>query len=80
MENIKFIIELDGVSWQSDWNGYEIGFDSLPVVSLFSGTTKEGFACGFYTDGISGALLEFWLEQDEFEVEDEVYVDHIESR
>lgn len=67
MESINLLIELDGVSWQSDWNGYEVGFDTVEIVSLFSGTTKDGFECRFYTDSSQYRLLEFWLEHEQFE-------------
>ena len=52
-----------GMRWESDWNGYEVGFPDVPVVSLY--TSPEG---SYYINAATGKVLEFWPKEDEEEI------------
>lgn len=49
--------------WQSDWNGYEVGYDNVPVVGLYQLRNSEVY---FYIDMQTNKILEAWGES-EFE-------------
>jgi len=36
---------VDNLLWQSDWNGYEVGFPTVPVVGLYHSPELN---CDFY--------------------------------
>lgn len=43
--------------WSSDWNGYEVGYDDIDVVGLYSFPHTEVY---FYVDVETGTILEMW--------------------
>lgn len=45
----------NGVEWKSDWNGYEVGFEGIPVVALYG---SEKLNCDFYVNAENGEILE----------------------
>lgn len=47
--------------WQSDWNGYEIGHDDVPVVGLYQLANTN---LNFYIDVINGKILDGWCDHD----------------
>jgi hypothetical protein len=48
--------------WQSDWNGYEVGYDKIPVVGLY---TLKDLPVSMYIDASTGEILEVWLEEED---------------
>lgn len=64
-----FGIELENfdyskLHWQSDWNGFEIGYDSIDVVGLYCHGELN-----MYIDMETNRVLEMWFDYDEEEVE-----------
>ena len=45
--------------WSSDWNGYEVGFDDVNVVGLYS---VPGSSISYYVDTENGYVLDAWAE------------------
>jgi hypothetical protein len=45
------------VGWSSDWNGYELGYDHIPVVGLYSFIGTDTYC---YIDTETGTILETW--------------------
>lgn len=60
-------------AWSSDWNGYEVGYPELDVVSLRSITFDlvdvddgpEEKTMWFYYDDENSRILEAWFEEEE---------------
>ena len=50
--------------WQSDWNGYEVGFDDIPVVGLYSKDLPSGIA-NFYINTDTNQVIDVWVDSDE---------------
>lgn len=48
--------------WSSDWNGYEVGFDDVNVVGLYS---IPDSTISYYVDTENGYVLDAWAEVDE---------------
>jgi hypothetical protein len=51
----------DDLLWQSDWNGYELGYDDISVVGLYSLKNTE---LNFYIDMDKGKILDGWNDYD----------------
>ena len=49
-------------NWSSDWNGYEVGFDDVNVVGLYS---IPDSTISYYVDTENGYVLDAWAEVDE---------------
>lgn len=47
--------------WQSDWNGYEVGYPNSDIVSLYQINNTEMY---IYVDPSSGKILDGWKEDD----------------
>lgn len=45
--------------WESDWNGYEVGFAEYEVVGMYK---VPGFPIYCLVDTESGLILEVWLD------------------
>jgi hypothetical protein len=45
-----------------DWNGYEVGYDEIEVVGLYS---LIDMPISIYVDASTGRILEAWLSDDE---------------
>lgn len=54
------MINLQDFRWQSDWNGYEVGFDDLPVVGLYS---MNNYPIDVYIDSETGRIIEAWCNE-----------------
>ena len=50
--------------WSSDWNGYEVGFNSISVVGLYTKEVPSG-TVNFYINVETGEVLDIWLDVDE---------------
>ena len=48
--------------WSSDWIGYEVGFDDVNVVGLYSIPDSPIY---YYVDIENGYVLDAWAEEDE---------------
>ncbi len=53
------------VVWSSDWNGYEVGFDEVEVVGLYSFEDYDGCRYHMYVDVEHNEILEIWPEEEE---------------
>lgn len=53
---------INGLGWQSDWNGDEVGYDDIEVVGLYSLSLTDGRTVYMYIDTENGTVLEAWLE------------------
>ena len=53
---------IDNLHWQSDWNGYEVGFPEYNVVGLYSSPI---LGCDFYVDAETGRVLEVMKVEDD---------------
>lgn len=62
MEEIN--LKLIDISWSSDWEGKEVGFDDVESVGLFTGYDKNDNLYSFYFNYYSGQILELWLDND----------------
>jgi len=60
--NIKF----SNLKWESDYNGYEVGFPDVPVVGMYSTVQElnpgERQELNLYINTENGQILEWWLE------------------
>jgi len=64
---ITLILTMDGLVWQSDWNGDEVGFDEIEIVGLYQKTLETGTCINFYIDMNGGHVLDMWIDDDEEE-------------
>jgi len=48
---------ITGLHWQSDWNGYEVGYPEIPVVGLY---TSHKLGLDLYINTETGEVLEAW--------------------
>lgn len=62
MEEVS--LKLIDISWSSDWEGKEVGFDDVESVGLFTGYDKDDNLYSFYFNYYSGQILELWLDND----------------
>lgn len=51
-----YLKSFNGIAWQSDWNGYEVGYEDIEVVGLY-GIPETDIL--FYVDVSTGKVLEF---------------------
>lgn len=58
------------VAWSSDWNGYEVGFDEVEVVGLYSFQDYDGCHYSMYVDVEHNEILEIWPELEVWEEEE----------
>jgi hypothetical protein len=47
--------------WQSDWNGFEIGYEEVAVVGLYQLVNTELY---FYIDMENQKILEAWIGEE----------------
>jgi hypothetical protein len=52
---------ISDLHWQSDWNGYEVGYDNVGVVGLY---TSEKLGADLYLNAETDEVLEIWLHED----------------
>lgn len=64
MYDLDLSIFLEGLVWQSDWNGDEVGFDEVDVVGLYSMEKDTGEIYNFYIDMNELRILDFWVDID----------------
>jgi hypothetical protein len=50
------------LGWQSDWNGYEVGYDDVNVVGLYQMLFTNVY---LYIDMDTNTVLEYWEEQED---------------
>ena len=62
MYSLDLSIFLEGLAWQSDWNGDEVGFDDVDVVGLYSMEKDTGEIYNFYIDMNELRVLDFWVD------------------
>lgn len=55
---------ISDLHWQSDWNGYEVGYDDIDVVGLYT-STKLGI--DVYLNAENGEILEVFTEEEDIE-------------
>lgn len=53
------IIDYTKLHWQSDWNGYEVGYPEVLVVGLYSDPESNK---SMYIDIEEGLILEEWSD------------------
>ena len=61
---IDMVVNLTGLMWQSDWNGYEVGFPEVSVVGLY---TSPALNCDMYIDMENMCILQIFMNDDEEE-------------
>lgn len=55
-------VDYTKLHWQSDWNGYEVGFENIGVVGLYTNpNTNEDY----YIDMESSKILQIFSEEEE---------------
>ena len=54
------IIQFTALHWQSDWNGYEVGFDEVEIVGCYSQGPHN-----YYIDIENSMVLEHWENEDD---------------
>ena len=57
-------IYLEGLVWQSDWNGNEVGFDDVAIVGLYSQERADEKTYNFYIDMETMRILDFWVDEE----------------
>lgn len=63
MYDMELKVKLEGLRWESDWNGYEVGYPEVPVVGQYTKEMEDGEgAVGMYIDTANGVILELWPE------------------
>ncbi len=58
------------VAWFCDWNGYEVGFDEVEVVGLYTFKDYNGCHYNMYVDVEHNEILEVWAELEIWEEEE----------
>lgn len=66
-------LKFKNLIWSSDWNGYEVGYDGIDVVGLYSFTLDSDWIDNDYSDKEvnmyinteNGEVLETWICQDD---------------
>lgn len=66
-------LKFKNLRWSSDWNGYEVGYDDIDVVGLYSFTLDSDWIDSDYSDKEvnmyinteNGEVLETWICQDD---------------
>lgn len=53
---------ISNIHWSSDWNGYEVGYDYVDVVGLYS---SEKLGVDMYINAENGEVLEIMAWEDE---------------
>ena len=58
----EFELTVKGLNWESDWNGYEVGYPDSGVVGLYSrpGATGQQY---FYIDTEEMTILDVWTDE-----------------
>ena len=56
---------INGLGWQSDWNGYEVGYQHIDIVGLYSLTLEDDQVVYMYINTGTGTILEAWLADEE---------------
>ena len=46
---------IDDLRWQSDWNGYEVGWEDIEVIGLY---TNDELMCDFYIDVLDHKVVQ----------------------
>lgn len=70
MIDFLLTVQLDNLVWQSDWNGYEVGYPEVDVVGLYSASEPsewDGRIYNYYIDGADNQLLAFWADPEDEE-------------
>lgn len=62
---IELQLTIDGLGWSSDWNGYEVGYDNVDVVGLYSKRMDDDRVISFYIDMDTNRILDIWQEPEE---------------
>lgn len=60
------IIQFTALHWQSDWNGYEVGFDEVEIVGCYSQGPHN-----YYIDIENSMVLEHWENENDDEESDD---------
>lgn len=61
-----FYTAMTGWHWQSDWNGYEVGYPEHNVVGLYSQESEvSGQTIYIYVNTETNVILEFWAAEEE---------------
>lgn len=55
-------VNYTALHWSSDWNGYEVGYDDIDVVGLYSFPYTEVYV---YINVDDGTILEMWTDIEE---------------
>ena len=63
MYNMIVLIELTNLAWQSDWNGYEVGYPDSEGAGLYSQERDDG-SYSFYVDMETDKVLDFWKDEE----------------
>jgi hypothetical protein len=50
------------LGWQSDWNGYEVGYDNVNVVGFYQLIDTNVY---LYIDMDTNRVLEYWEEKED---------------
>lgn len=56
------VVTYDKIGWSSDWNGYEVGYEDIPVVGLYSFLGTEIY---LYLNTEDSTILEMWESGEE---------------
>lgn len=59
-----FELTVNGLNWESDWNGDEVGYPEVEVVGLYSRPGRTGRQY-FYIDMETDTLLDCWTDEED---------------
>lgn len=63
MYELELSVYMRNLLWQSDWNGYEVGYPEVPVVGLYTHYNEDtGDQIGLYIDIENQRILDMWVE------------------
>lgn len=66
---IELQLTIDGLGWSSDWNGYEVGYDNVDVVGLYTKRIEDDQdnekVINFYIDMDTNRVLDMWIDLEE---------------
>lgn len=57
-------VDIASLHWQSDWDGYEVGYDDILIVGFYSSPDGE---VDYYIDVETGKVIDIFLTNEDEE-------------
>ena len=64
MFDMELKIRLEGLVWQSDWDGEEVGFPEIGVIGYYT-SPMEDYTLTLYIDMSDMRIVDLWVNHDD---------------